>query len=48
MVGFLFGGKGFAAFINWTSLTVNGVICFVVPFLLFIKVGTHDCVANAS
>jgi amino acid permease len=34
---FFYSGQDFADFINWTSLTVNGVICFVVPFLVYLK-----------
>jgi len=34
---FFYEGEGFAHLINWTSLIVNGSVCFVVPFLVFIK-----------
>lgn len=38
LVSFMFyEGKGFAHLINWTSLTVNGCICLLVPFLVYLK-----------
>lgn len=38
LVSFLFyEAKGFAHLINWTSLTVNANMCFVVPALVYLK-----------
>jgi hypothetical protein len=38
LCSFLFyEGDGFAHLINWTSLTINSAICYVVPLLTFIK-----------
>ena len=33
--------KGFAHLINWTSLTVNANMCFVVPALVYLKAGAE-------
>ncbi|GAB5362072.1 hypothetical protein AAMO2058_000767100 [Amorphochlora amoebiformis] len=38
IVSFLFyEAKGYINFINWTSLTVNSTICFLVPCLIYLK-----------
>eukprot|EP00466_Bigelowiella_natans_P004758 jgi/Bigna1/88048/estExt_fgenesh1_pg.C_270144 len=38
LISFLFyEAKGFANLINWTSLTINGTICFLVPALIYLK-----------
>jgi hypothetical protein len=38
LIAFVFyESQGFATLINWTSLTVNGFVCFVLPFLIYVK-----------
>ena len=33
----VYNGSGFAHFVNWTSLVVSGAVCFVIPFLVYVK-----------